>query len=217
MILSRLSFPSPPSALCTVFGERGLPCPVTSVCLPLSPCPVSSPPSPSFLPWGALGGGGACCCREGVEEGEGEGEWEWVHRTLPPRSPCGGRSWLKGAPCWCRCAWCGWFWPLASAGPHIPVCLGRSCMLFAGMMALAGVVVVDHARSARRQSMGLEPGLVPLRTRPRSWGEGEVRPHRPPSPGKCLLSHHPGPGVPRATYLGCPLLSWAELGGGGGS
>ena len=38
---------------------------------------------------GALGGGGACCCREGVEEGAGEGEWEWewVRRTLPPPSP----------------------------------------------------------------------------------------------------------------------------------
>ena len=33
--------PLPPSALCTVFGERGLPCPVTSPCVSLSPCPVS--------------------------------------------------------------------------------------------------------------------------------------------------------------------------------
>ena len=72
MILCCFSFPSPPSALCTVFGEPGLPCPVTSLCSSLSPCPVSSPPSPFFLPWGALGGGGACCCREGVEEGAGE-------------------------------------------------------------------------------------------------------------------------------------------------
>ena len=39
---------------------------------------------------------------------------------------------------------------------------GRSCMLFAGMMALAGALagaaVVDHARSARRQSTGSGPG-----------------------------------------------------------
>ena len=78
MILSRFSFPCSPSALCTVFGERGLPCPVTLLGLSLSPSPVSSPPSPFCLPWGALGGGGACCCREGVEEGVGEEEWEWV-------------------------------------------------------------------------------------------------------------------------------------------
>ena len=45
MILSLFSFPSPPSALCTVFGKRGLPCPVTSLYSCLSPCPVSSPPS----------------------------------------------------------------------------------------------------------------------------------------------------------------------------
>ena len=41
---------------------------------------------------------------------------------------------------------------LPSAGPHIPVCPGCSCMLSAGMVALAGAAVVDHARSARRQS-----------------------------------------------------------------
>ena len=45
----------------------------------------------------------------------------------------------RGAPCWCRCTWCWWFWPLASAGPHIAVCPGRSFMLLlAGLMALAG-------------------------------------------------------------------------------
>ena len=89
MILSRFSFPSSPSALCTVCSERGLPCPATLLGSSLFPCPVSFPPSPFFLPWGALGGGGACCCREGVEEGagEGEGEGEWVRRTLPPPSP----------------------------------------------------------------------------------------------------------------------------------
>ena len=31
-------------------------------------------------------------------------------------------------------------------------------MLFAGMMALAGAAVVDHARSARRQSKGSGTG-----------------------------------------------------------
>ena len=34
MILSLSSFPLPPSALCTIFGERSLPCPVTSCYLP---------------------------------------------------------------------------------------------------------------------------------------------------------------------------------------
>ena len=33
----------------------------------------------------------------------------------------------------------------------------------------------------------------------------------PPSPVKCLLAHHPGSAVPRASFLGCPLLSWAAL------
>ena len=39
---STLSFPLPPSALCTIFAERGLPCPVTPPCVSLSLCPVSS-------------------------------------------------------------------------------------------------------------------------------------------------------------------------------
>ena len=89
-----------------------------------------------------------------------------------------------------------------------------SCMLFAGMLALAGVAVVDHACSARRQSKGSGPGLVPLRTRPRSWGEGGVRGlPPPPTPVKFLLPHHPGPagalgvlsGLSGAV-LGCPVL-----------
>ena len=42
------------------------------------------------------------------------------------------------------------------------------------MMALASAAVVDHARSTSRQSKGSGPGLIPLRTRPRSWGEGGV-------------------------------------------
>ena len=47
-------------------------------------------------------------------------------------------------------------------------------MMFAGLMALAGAAVVDHARSARRQTKGSAPGL---HTRPCSWdrgGGGEV-------------------------------------------
>ena len=78
MILSLLSFPSPPSALCTVFSERSLPCPVISPCSSLSLCPVPSGPSLFFLSWGALGGGGACCCGEGVAKGAGQGEQEGV-------------------------------------------------------------------------------------------------------------------------------------------
>ena len=158
MILSLLSFPSPPSALCTIFGERGLPCPAISPCSSLSPCPISSGPSLFFLPWGALGGGGACCCGEGVEEraGQGEGRWEWGRRTLSPPSPGGGGSWLKGGSCRCRCAWCWWFWPLASAGPHIPVCPGRSCMLFDGMLAFAGAAAVSLRVRAKERHTGLQ-------------------------------------------------------------
>ena len=89
-------------------------------------------------------------------------------------------------------------------GPHIPVCPGRSCMLFAGMMALAGAAVVDRAHSARRQSKGSGPGLVPLRTRPRSWGAGGVR-GLPPLP--CKESVGSSPWGPR-----CPgRLFWAVL------
>ena len=86
------------------------------------------------------------------------------------------------------------------------------------MLAIAGAALVDHARSAHRQSKGSGPGLVPLFTRPRNWGEGGVR-GLPPTPVKFLLAHHPGPAVPWASYLGCPVLCWAALycccGGGG--
>ena len=73
MILSLLSFPLPPSALCTIFGERGLPCPVTSPCGSFSPCPGSSGLSlfslswvangrwGDMLLWGGGGGGGSLC------------------------------------------------------------------------------------------------------------------------------------------------------------
>ena len=44
MILSRFSFPCSPSALCTVFGERGRPCPFALLGSSLSPCPVSPCP-----------------------------------------------------------------------------------------------------------------------------------------------------------------------------
>ena len=32
-----------------------------------------------------------------------------------------------------------------------------------------------------------------------------------PSPVKSLLAHHPGSAVPWASFLDCPLLSWAAL------
>ena len=85
-------------------------------------------------------------------------------------------------------------------------------MLFAGMMALAGAAVVDHAHSARRQSKGSGLGLVPLHTRPRSWGEGGVR-SLPPLPCKESVGSSPmvrgAPGVFSGlsfAVLGCPLL-----------
>ena len=83
-------------------------------------------------------------------------------------------------------------------------------MLFDGMMILVGAAVVDHARSARRQSKASGPGLVPLRARPRSWGEGGVR-APPPPPCKVSVGSSPRAPVPRASFLGCPLLSWAAL------
>ena len=65
---------------------------------------------------------------------------------------------------------------------------------------------------------------VSLRVRDRGWfpfgrvpavGEREESAASPPSPVKCLLAHHSGSAVPRASFLGCPLLSWAAgLGGG---
>ena len=135
----------------------------------------------------------------------------------------------QGGSLWCRCAWCGWFWPLASAGPHIPVCPGHSCMLFADMMALDGAAVVDHARSACRQSKGSGPGLVPLRTRPRNWGEGGVR-SLTPLPCKGSVGSSPrvrGARVPGRLFgavLCCPglpsiVVAWVSafhLWGGGG-
>ena len=127
------SFPLPPSALCTIFGQHGLPCPVTSPCVSLSSCPVSSGLSMFVLSWGVKGGGVTCCSGEGRAMGMGRGS----SRPVPLRR----KILLKGAPCWCRCTWCWWLWPLASAGPHIPVCPGRSFMLFDGLMALAGAVV----------------------------------------------------------------------------
>ena len=81
----------------------------------------------------------------------------------------------------------------ASTGPHIPDCLARSFMMYAGLMALACVAVVDHARSAHHQTTGSGPGLGPLCTRPRSWGEGGVNGFLP-SPLEFLLAHHPSRG-----------------------
>ena len=66
------------------------------------------------------------------------------------------------------------------------------------MLALAGAAVVDHARSARRQSEGSGPGLVPLRAHPCTWGEGGVR-SLPPHPCKVSVGTSPrargAPGV----------------------
>ena len=84
--------------------------------------------------------------------------------------------------------------------------------MFDGMLALAGAAVKDYARSARCQSEGSRPGLVPLRMRPRSWGKGGVR-GLPPHPCKVSVGTSPrargAPGVflglPCAV-LGCPLL-----------
>ena len=71
MILSLLSFPLPPSALCTIFSERILPCPVTSACVSLPTCQVCSWLSMFALSWGLQGGGGTCCCGEGIGKGDG--------------------------------------------------------------------------------------------------------------------------------------------------
>ena len=70
-------------------------------------------------------------------------------------------------------------------------------MMFASLIALAGVAVVDHTRRTRRQTNGSGLGLVPLRMHPCSWSKGGV---------KFLLAHHPRLAVPQASYLGCPLL-----------
>ena len=69
MTLSLLSFPLPASALCTIFGERGLPCLVTSPSVSLSPCPVSSGFHMFVLSRGVRSGGGTCCYGEGVGGG----------------------------------------------------------------------------------------------------------------------------------------------------
>ena len=85
-------------------------------------------------------------------------------------------------------------------------------MLFDGMLALAGAAVVDHACGARRQSKGSVPGLIPLRMRPRSWGEGGLR-GLPPLPCKVSVGTSPwargAPGVLSGlscAVLGCPVL-----------
>ena len=87
-------------------------------------------------------------------------------------------------------------------------------MLFADMMALAGAAVVDHARSARRQSKGSGPGLVPLRTRPRSWEEGGVR-GLPPLSCKVSVGSSPrvrgAPGVFSWGGGGVRYLEWRNL------
>ena len=59
------------------------------------------------------------------------------------------------------------------------------------MNALVGAAMVNHAHNARHQTKGSGPGLVPLPTRPRSWGKGGVRGLAPP---------------PLSRFLGCTLL-----------
>ena len=92
-------------------------------------------------------------------------------------------------------------------------------MLFAGMMALADAAVVDHARSARRQSKGSGPGLVSLRTRPRSWGEGGGR-GLSPVPCKESVGSAPrvrgAPGVFSGLSFCCPGLPSIIVAWGGG-
>ena len=82
----------------------------------------------------------------------------------------------------------------------------------AGLMASAGAAVVDHACSARHQTKGSGPGLVPLHTCPHSWGEGGVCSFHPLH---CQVSFGASPrahgalgvisGLPWAV-VGCPLF-----------
>ena len=77
-------------------------------------------------------------------------------------------------------------------------------MLFVGLTALSGAVVVDHALSAHRQSKGPGPGLETLRMRPCSWGKGSPWPLPPPLSRFCSTS--PRAAVPRTSILGGPRL-----------
>ena len=128
---------------------------------------------------------------------------------LPLEEGCGSRGLLVGV---------GVLGVGGSAGLHIPVCPGRSFMLFAGMKALAGAAVVDHAHSTRRQTKGSGPGLVPLRTHPRRWGKGGVLPPRPPpipsqlSVGHVLWAALGCPGLPSAGFgVAVALALWLVL------
>ena len=95
------------------------------------------------------------------------------------------------------------FWPPASAGPHIPVYPGRSFMLFAGLMALAGAAVVDHAQ--RRPS---DSGLGSWASSPSyvSPQLGRGRSLRPPTPRLSSVCWRitGGPRCPRRLF-------WAAL------
>ena len=89
MILSLLSFPLPPSAICTIFGELGLPCLVTSPCVSLSTCPVSSGLSVFALSGGPCPGKRVAVGRGRGRGGGGEGgEGGGGRRVLSPSSPC---------------------------------------------------------------------------------------------------------------------------------
>ena len=80
-------------------------------------------------------------------------------------------------------------------------------MLFAGMKALAGTVVVDHARGACHQTKGSGPGLVPVCTRPCSWGKGGVR-GLLPLPSQVFVGASPRACGAPSVFSG---LSWAAL------
>ena len=81
-------------------------------------------------------------------------------------------------------------------------------MMLAGSVALAGVAVVDLARSACRQSKGSGPRLVPHASL-----QSEPPPPPRPAPASSLLVHHPGCAVPQAFSPGCLRTSEAASAG----
>ena len=84
MILPLLLSPLPRAALCTIFGKRGLPCPVIPPCVSLFPCPVCSGLSMFVLSWGVKGGGERVAVRRGKGGGRG-GPWRPVPSFLLSR------------------------------------------------------------------------------------------------------------------------------------
>ena len=78
-------------------------------------------------------------------------------------------------------------------------------MLFDGMLALAGTVAPAVRLRVRDQ------GWFPFVHVPAVGVREESAASPPPTPVKFLLAHHPGPVVPQASHLGCPVLCWAAL------